>query len=95
MVVQNYHLVCSNCGTLYWEQKAFPEPQYCGACNRAYRAGVEAGKAEREKLIEALEWIIPMAKGYAVEHDVGRNREIVNHARAVLKDVQTKEGRGE
>ena len=68
---------------------------------KVYAAGMAAAEAqidrlidEKAKLIEALEWIIPMAKGYAVEHDVGRNREIVNHARAVLDEVKGPSIRG-
>lgn len=44
-------------------------------------------KAEREKLIEALGWILPMAKGYAAEHPVGNNQEIINE----VNDILTKE----
>ena len=33
-----------------------------------------------DALREALEWILPMARGYANEHPVGRNDEIVSHA---------------
>jgi CRISPR/Cas system CMR-associated protein Cmr1 (group 7 of RAMP superfamily) len=35
---------------------------------------------EKVELVDALEWVIPMAKGYAFEHNVGRNKEIVIHA---------------
>ena len=36
------------------------------------------------RLAEALRWVLPMAKGYAHEHPVGRNAEMVKHANAVL-----------
>lgn len=35
-------------------------------------------------VIEALECVLPMAKGYAYEHRVGRNRAIVDEAESVL-----------
>lgn len=40
---------------------------------------------ELEKAVEALEWVLPMAKGYAHEHNVGRNKAIVQHAEEVLQ----------
>lgn len=38
-------------------------------------------------LTEALGFILPMAKGYAADHPVGRNREIVNEAEGALKEA--------
>lgn len=48
-------------------------------------------KADRRALAEALSWIMPMAKGYAREHAVGRNVDIVMNAEDVLAahDAQT------
>jgi len=42
-------------------------------------------KVNRE-LVEALEIVLPMARGYAAEHNVGRNQEMVNEAQAALKE---------
>ncbi len=41
--------------------------------------------AENEQLKAALGFILPMAKGYAADHNVGRNREIVNEVQNILK----------
>ena len=54
------------------------------------KAVVADWKAEREKLIDALEWIMPMAKEYAVEHPVGRNQTIATHACAILAELEEK-----
>jgi hypothetical protein len=39
---------------------------------------------ERDQLREALVWVLPMAKGYANEHDVGSNQKLVALADAAL-----------
>lgn len=47
-------------------------------------------QAREEWLREALEWILPMAKAYAHEHDVGKNKEIVDHAADRLSLINQK-----
>lgn len=37
------------------------------------------------KLREALDVVLPMAKGYAAEHPVGSNQSYISHAQAALK----------
>lgn len=41
-------------------------------------------EAEAQSLVDALGWVLPMAKDYAAEHNVGRNQEIVNKSQEVL-----------
>ena len=41
-------------------------------------------QARIRELREALGWILPMAKGYAVEHDVGNNQNMVAGSEFVL-----------
>lgn len=38
----------------------------------------------RERLAEQLSYVLPMAKGFANEHDVGNNKRIIAEAEAVL-----------
>ena len=40
--------------------------------------------AENERLQDHLRWILPLAKGYAAAHQVGRNAVIVANAEAAL-----------
>jgi cell division protein FtsB len=47
-----------------------------------YKATMEL-EAENERLRNGLDAILPMAKGYAAEHNVGRNQEIVNEVVAL------------
>ena len=44
-------------------------------------------RARVKELEEALDWVLPMSKGYAAEHPVGRNQEIVNQAVAITKQA--------
>ena len=46
-----------------------------------HQAGQDRAVGE---LREALTWILPMAKGYAHEHPVGRNASLVQHAEELL-----------
>ena len=43
--------------------------------------------AERDRLLDALRLILPMAKGYAHEHPVGGNQEKVNEAAEIVAKV--------
>ena len=45
--------------------------------------------AAAPELLEALVLVLPMAKGYAAEHPVGRNQEIVNEVQAALNQTKT------
>ena len=40
---------------------------------------------QHDKLVEALELILPMAKGYAYTHDVGSNKKYIEIAKQALK----------
>ena len=55
---------------------------------RAENERLTAQLAERDKVIEELKnhlgWVLPMAKGYAIENHVGSNRSIVTNAEQVL-----------
>lgn len=60
-------------------------------CARA-AAEIEALRVERdaalvrvERLEDALQLVLPMAKGYAYAHDVGRNAEMCTQAESVLR----------
>ena len=44
----------------------------------------ELAEAEIERLRDHLTWVLPLAKGYAAAHPVGRNAEIVANAEAAL-----------
>lgn len=45
---------------------------------------MEQAAGEIEGLEFALRLILPMAKGYAYQHQVGINREMIEHAEAAL-----------
>jgi hypothetical protein len=53
-------------------------------CHYPTEGSRPSASSSAEGAIDALGWILPMAKGYAAEHPVGRNQEIVDHAEAVL-----------
>ena len=54
---------------------------------------IEKHMAQREaRLVEALEIILPMAKGYAAEHPVGNNQDIVNEVESLTEHRQPREG---
>lgn len=45
---------------------------------------IEALVAERDALRDTLATVLPMAKGYAATHCVGRNAEMIQEAEALL-----------
>lgn len=45
-------------------------------------------RTENEKLKHALSVVLPMAKGYAAEHQVGRNNEIVRWAEFMVNGTK-------
>ena len=67
-------MICEYCNTEH-PLDQIADPHYC----------IARLNERVEEIEEALEWVIPMAKGYASEHPVGRNQEIVNEAEAKLK----------
>lgn len=64
--------------------------------NRALKKERDEMKEKAEGLAHALTVILPMAKGYAFDNQVGRNREMVDHAEKALaayaKAEKEKEG---
>lgn len=51
---------------------------------------IETLERRNVDLSDALQWVLPMAKGYAVEHPVGNNAEIAQSAENVLKPEKGK-----
>lgn len=51
--------------------------------NAIEHSGDVRRRAMSAPALEALRWILPMAKGFAHEHPVGRNVEIVRHAEEI------------
>lgn len=51
-------------------------------CNQA--SGAKQMRAELARLRDALSIILPMAKGYAAEHQVGNNQRMVDEAADAL-----------
>ena len=47
--------------------------------------------AEREQLLRALQLVLPMAKGYAVEHSVGSNREFCEQAKSAIAFAESED----
>lgn len=45
-------------------------------------------KHQRDMLLEALNLVMPMAKGYACAHKVGSNAEYIRHAEDTIATVE-------
>jgi hypothetical protein len=43
---------------------------------------------QRERLVDALKLILPMAKGYAYEHNVGSNQKYVLETEQLLAEIK-------
>ena len=51
-------------------------------------------RSDNQALREALELILPMAKGYAFQHRVGNNGAMIKQATAALQQLKSKGGEG-
>ena len=67
--------------------KSWKEDDYLSFLEKHYYA-VEKALKQNEKLVEMLALILPMAKGYAHEHNVGSNQHHVNLAVQTLAEYE-------
>lgn len=68
--------------------KAIGCETYADAKGKTIDELVAAVLAERDSLREALVLILPMAKGYAHNNDVGNNRKFIEQAESALTDMK-------
>ncbi len=74
-----------------------PQGALCGfdllSWQKGFQDGIYSATPDGERpAVEALRWILPMAKGYAHEHPVGRNAELVAHAEQVASTDSKPDG---
>ena len=101
LIVTTNIIFCCDCQTYYteWQQSEIDrlKQELAGSTRKVMLDAVELSTltARLQEAADHIEYLLPMAKGYAHLHDVGSNWRITDQAFAWLESYRANKGGGE